>query len=422
MCRFVSMCGIRTRFTARILTHIQEVRSMPDLSEARSSWLKAKAEHKRAQLRALEQDKERQAVEVLKQQVVLKRHQGMHRQGGTRRLKQQEEVLQLPSAQPSEKGYDQLERRNLSHVPLRLVCSTSIVDTGEIERGKGWKEKRDQTDYYSDQHTTALTVAPRVNPPLFHALLATSSPAPSTSLCQIATPNRHIAASSFSITSCSRALDMYRSPNKRQCCSSLSPSSSPLRCGHLTFCPHSWPLPSKFTKTKGGNSNGSTATPIPQLIPPPPQPPITCQLLSNSSWENADAPWGRDLPSLDLLDDHGKLYTDGSHEVASLLHDHGAWAGDSDEQENDSGDVELRRWSSCDSPSSPSSSSSSRSKSRSRSRSSGSSSSSISIGADLARSWKVKLVQEEDVLLARMLNSGVDKVGESKWEERERQH
>ncbi|KAM3573873.1 hypothetical protein VYU27_004144 [Nannochloropsis oceanica] len=289
----------------KAVEEVAEVRSMPDLSEARSSWLKAKAEHKRAQLRALEQDKERQAVEVLKQQVVLKRHQGMHRQGGTRRLKQQEEVLQLPSAQPSEKGHNQLERRNLSHVPLRLVCSTSIVDTVLL-------------------------------------VLVT-----------------------FIIT-------------------------TPLWSSY--FLPTLLASPFKIHQNEG------------------------------SSWENADAPWGRDLPSLDLLDDHGKLYTDGSHEVASLLHDHGAWAGDSDEQENDSGDVELRRWSSCDSPSSPSSSSSSRSKSRSRSRSSGSSSSSISIGADLARSWKVKLVQEEDVLLARMLNSGVDKVGESKWEERERQH
>ncbi len=400
------MGGFRTQLTARTHTHTQELRPMPDLSEARSSWEKAKAEHKRARLRALERDKKRQAVEVLKQQVVRKRYQGIYGQGDTRRVKQ-EGVLQLPCPPPSEKGHDQRRCRNPSHSPLRLICSTPIAETSEVEWGEGGKEKRDHTDNDGDDHATA--VIPRFNPSLFHAIIATSSLAPSTNPRQTPTQTAHIAASSFSFTSCSRALDMYRSPNKRQYCSASSPSTSSLRDGHRTSCPRSSTLPSKHTKIKGSNSLGSTATPMPQVIPPPRPPPTSCQLLSHSPWENADESWGRALRSLYL---GGNLYTDVSHDVASLLHDHGARVGGRDEQKDDSSDEVLRRWSSCDSPTTTTTSSSS----------SSSNSSSGSSGANLGRSWEEKLVQEEDVLLARFLNSGEDEEGVSQGKEKEEKH
>jgi hypothetical protein len=108
----------------------------------------------------------------------------------------------------------------------------------------------------------------------------------------------------------------------------------------------------------------------------------------------------------------GNLYTDVSHDVASLLHDHGARVGGRDEQKDDSSDEVLRRWSSCDSPTTTTTSSSS----------SSSNSSSGSSGANLGRSWEEKLVQEEDVLLARFLNSGEDEEGVSQGKEKEEKH
>jgi len=94
--------------------------------------------------------------------------------------------------------------------------------------------------------------------------------------------------------------------------------------------------------------------------------------------------------------DLGKLYAEVGHELASLMHDQDACAGDGGSNgQGDSDDAVLRRWISSDSPISSSSSSAS------------------------GRSCERTLVLEEDVLLARMLNFGGDEEEEEEKEENE---
>ena len=365
---------------------------MPDLAEARSSWEKAKAEHEAARLRALELDKERQDLEALKQKVVRKRYQGMYGHGGTQRVEHEGGILrlQLPRAQPSEEGHDQRRRRSPSHSPPRPAH-------GGAMRAEEGQDGRDQTEAlrpfedrdYGRHHTTALTVAPR--------LIPSPSPVPRTPPRHTPIPTTPTGASAFSSTPFSRPLDIYRSPSNRHHFSSSSPSSSPPRNGRRTPSPRPSPLPSKHPGTKGSSRLGSTTTPTPQLPlpPPPPPPPPPHQLLSDGPWENDNESWRRTLPNLDLDGDLGKLYAEVEHELASLLHDQDACAGDGGSNEQvDSDDAVLRRWISSDSPIRSSSSS-----------------------ASLGRSCERTLVLEEDVLLARMLNGGGDEEEEEDKEE-----
>jgi len=359
---------------------------MPDLAEARSSWEKAKAEHEAARLRALEREKERQDLEALKQKVVRKRYQGMYGQGERRRMEHEGGVLRLhlPRAQPSVEGHDQRRCRSPGHSPFHPA------QTGSAVRDEGGEDKREQTESlrsfedgnHGDHHTTALTVAPRLLPSPFHAILPASSPAPSTPPRHTPTPTTTpLGVSSFSFTSSSRALDMYRSPSNRQHCSSSSPSSSPPRNGHRSR------RPSKHFGTNGSSNVGSTAAPSSQLpSSPPPPPPLSRELLPDNPWENDNESWRKMLTNLDLGGDLGKLYAEVGHELATLLHNQDARAGDgSSDGHGDSSDAVLQRWSSSDSTTSTSSSS-----------------------ASLGRSWERTMVLEEDLLLARMLNHGGD--------------